>query len=226
MRPAEPEQSRAPLAMQALGGMCCCSDPQDRNQMQFANTASTDEAVQIGDGRGQPGAHMNPVMPSPQATDASTTRSLTEAEKQAEKTRLQTLVNTFAKRAVSGSPCWYIKEGTGQRMATQYRVDKSLEHLIIVNPKDPKIAEVTCPIAAIQDIYSYVEDGEQCFPADVLKSVEPTEKDLMLMVVYRNGSGKMFRFCLFEASTESRDMFLECLRILCIYAQSAPNATA
>lgn len=149
-------------------------------------------------------------------------RSLTEEEKEAEKVRLQALVNTFAKKAVRGCPCVYLKEGTGDRVKTQYRIDKSLEHLIIINAEDASHAEVTCPISAIQDIYSLVEDGAACFPTEVIKVLKPEEMELLLMVVFRNSSDKMFRFCLLEDSRESRDIFLECLRILCIYAQSAP----
>eukprot|EP00913_Durusdinium_trenchii_P012097 g11362.t1 len=50
-------------------------------------------------------------------------RSLTQEEKEAEKARLQTLVNNFAKKAVRGCPCVYFKEGTAQRFVTQYRID-------------------------------------------------------------------------------------------------------
>merc|ERR1719201_1381170 len=151
--------------------------------------------------------------------------SLTASEKEAEKARLQQLVNSFAKKAVRGCPCVYLKESTGERCSTQYRIDKSLEYLIVVSSQDTTRAEVTCPIAAIQDIYSLVEDGEGCFPAEAISKLTPEYQKMLLMVVYRSGQGgKMFRFCLLEESVDSRDTFLECLRILCIYAQSAPQA--
>lgn len=160
-----------------------------------------------------------------QNANSLSARSLSPEEKEAEKARLQQLVNSFAKKAVRGCPCVYLKESTGERCSTQYRIDKSLEYLIVVSSQDTTRAEVTCPIAAIQDIYSLVEDGEGCFPAEVVSNLKPEEQNLLLMVVYRNGHSKMFRFCLLEESPESRDTFLECLRILCIYAQSAPQAS-
>merc|ERR1719201_2663869 len=138
--------------------------------------------------------------------------SLTASEKEAEKARLQQLVNSFAKKAVRGCPCVYLKESTGERCSTQYRIDKSLEYLIVVSSQDTTRAEVTCPIAAIQDIYSLVEDGEGCFPADVVSKLKPEDQKMLLMVVYRSGQSKMFRFCLLEENAESRDTFLECLR--------------
>lgn len=153
-------------------------------------------------------------------------RSMTPSEKEAEKLRLQQLVNTFAKKAVRGCPCTYLKEvAGGDRCTTHYRIDKSLEYMIVVSNQDPNVAEVTCPVAEIQDIYSYVEDGEACFPSEVLSVLKSVELELLLMVVYRSGSDKMYRFCLLEESKESRDNFLECLRILCIYAQSAQANT-
>mmetsp|Transcript_31944 Transcript_31944/g.52659 ORF Transcript_31944/g.52659 Transcript_31944/m.52659 type:complete len:188 (+) Transcript_31944:51-614(+) len=183
-------------------GGCCCADSGDALEAQFnlplaadENTVpyvATDKRV---NGQEAPGS-------------GRSGRSLTAEEKEAEKARLQALVNNFAKKAVRGCPCVYFKEGTAQRFVTQYRIDKSLEYLILVNPKEPGVTEVTCPIAAIQDIYSMSEDGSSCFPAEV---------------VFNDSEGKLFRFCLVEESTQSRDDFLECMRILCIYAQSGPN---
>lgn len=210
---------------------CCCRESEDANQLIFQQPVSSD-VVPVAYRAGPPvtvmqqpllpdgfaeGAAQGPV-PDPNAGTQSA-RSLTPEEKEQEKARLQQLVNSFAKKAVKGCPCVYLKEGTGKRSSTQYRINKSLEHLVIENPKDPSQADVMCPIAGIQDIYSVSEDGEACFPQDVLQTLIPEEKELLLMVVYRSGQ-KQFRFCLLEASPNSRDVFLECLRILCIYAQS------
>lgn len=214
-------------------GACCCVDNTDANQIttQFSTTeengplpASANAVLVQQD---------SPLVTAPAVEQsggggsdlAYSARSLTAEQKEAEKSRLQALVNSFAKKAVKGCMCVYLKESTGEQCATQYRIDKSLEYLIVVCNQDAARAEVTCPIAAIQDIYSLAEDGEGCFPADVVAKLTPEEQKLLLMVVYRNGESKMFRFCLLEESPESRDTFLECLRILCIYAQSAPQTS-
>ncbi|CAE7357921.1 unnamed protein product, partial [Symbiodinium pilosum] len=143
---------------------------------------------------------------------ARSTRSLTPEEKEAEKVRLQGLVNNFAKKAVRGCPCVYFKEGTATRFETQYRIDKSLEYLILVNPQEPGVTEVTCPIAAIQDIYSTAEDGASCFPPEVVSALGAEDRERLLMIVFSDADGKLFRFCLVEESSESRDTFLECMR--------------
>mmetsp|Transcript_93208 Transcript_93208/g.285269 ORF Transcript_93208/g.285269 Transcript_93208/m.285269 type:complete len:223 (-) Transcript_93208:88-756(-) len=217
---------------------CCCSDASDKNSWSLHDHSTTDGLAQVQEHQagvrpyaGQVVAQQSvpqtpPVVPqqgAPPVDDGPTARSLTEEEKQAEKARLQGLVNSFAKRAVRGCPCEYIREGVAERVASQYRIDKSLELLSVHNAADPSLQEVSCPIAAIQDIYALVEDGETCFPQEVVKVLRPEERDLLLMVVYKTGD-KMFRFCILEETKDSRDIFLECLRILCIYAQSAPGA--
>jgi len=214
---------------------CCCSDSKgDRGQLNYAS--ATDEHVGVASGdtavKAYPHAEADADLagaPSvaagaqgPGADNASTGRSMTDEEREVEKTRIQGMVNAFAKKAVKGCSCIYLSEASGERAPTQYRIDRGLEYLIIMSPIDAAKAEVTCPIANIEDIYSLVEDGEGCFPPKVLDSLSPSEMELLLMVVYRGSQDKIFRFCLLEDGQESRDNFLECLRILCIYAQQAP----
>lgn len=142
-----------------------------------------------------------------------------------EKAQLRDLVNTFAKQALKGSPCEYLRESTlpgeGERYRTEYRIDRNLGHLLIMDSVNPSIPEVTCPISAIQDIYSFEEDGAECFPASAMSKLAFEERPLLLMVVYRASESKIFRFCLLEESAESRDAFLKCMRILCLYSRAA-----
>jgi len=148
-------------------------------------------------------------------------RPLTVEEREAEKARLQTLVNSFAKSAVRGRPCTYLRE-SGTRCETEYRLDRGLEYLIVgSSAEDSPVPESSCKIAGIQDIYSIAEDGSASFPREVLASLRPEEQSLLLMVVYRSRNDRLLRLCILEESSSSRDAFLECLRILCIYAQSA-----
>jgi len=150
-------------------------------------------------------------------------RSLNDDDKELEKVRLQQRVNAFAKDALKGCPCILFKGNPIERHESQYRIDKNLDHLMVMSPTDMNEAEIHCPIGDIQDIYSIVEDGPGCFPPEVIAGVaSQDEMERLLMVVYRNaGKKNLVRFCILEGSCESRDAFLECLRILCIYAQSA-----
>merc|ERR1719265_1663371 len=153
----------------------------------------------------------------------TSTRSLSPQEKEAEKVRLQNLVNGFVRNAAQGLPCTYLKEVTGERAVTRYFLDKRLENLVVVAAGDAAVAEVRCPISSIQDIYCLVEDGVGCFPPKVISPLTKEEQALLLMVVYRSDkkrSGDTHRFCLLADTIADRETFLECLRILCIYTQT------
>lgn len=149
--------------------------------------------------------------------------SLTPEQKEAEKVRLQELVSVFVRSAAKGCQCTYIKEDTGERCITCYFLDKCLEHLIVVAAGDATVAEVRCPVNAIQDIYCFVEDGVSCFPTKMVRSLSAEEQSLLMMVVYRSERGGNHRFCLLADSCTERDNFLECLRVLCVYIQSIAN---
>ncbi|CAE8703476.1 unnamed protein product, partial [Polarella glacialis] len=201
---------------------CCCVAAQDPHQLSF--TLATDERVSYRPSDGPPGAarvpltsspRMNretPFAPDPDAQlSARSALSLSADEKEKEKARLQALVNSFIKKAVRGYPCVYLREGSAERIETQYRIDKNLEYLIVVSLKDSAQAEVTCPISMIQDIYCFAEDGASCFPPEVVEALWPGEPELLLMVVFANNDGKLYRFCILAESKATRDEFLECI---------------
>lgn len=164
------------------------------------------------------------MLAPPEETDDSLGKTMTAEEKEAEKVRLQQLVNAFVRNAAKGCPCTYLKEVSGERSVTRYFLDKRLEHLVVVAAHDTTVAEVRCPIGAIQDIYCLTEDGVGVFPAKVVQPLTQEEQQLLLMVVYRSDRGGTHRFCLLLDTPDSRDNFLECLRILCIYTQSLQSA--
>ena len=152
----------------------------------------------------------------------STARSTRSHEaRQAERSRLQTLLQDFAKKTVQGCPCVYFKEGTSERSLTRYRMDRLLETLMLMNGQDPGQLELSCPVTAIQDIYTMVEDGPSPFPPEVVAALQPEEKDQLLMIVFNDADQKgAHHLCMAQESAKSRDDFLECMRILSIYAQS------
>lgn len=213
---------------------CCCSAAKDPGQLSFRPSAGDEHVAAASDMRVPASAEKRAVQSAPAGaprapeilTGSARSMSMTEEEKDEEKSRIQEMVNRFAKGALVGCPCICIREGSGERVATKYRINKSLEYLVILSVRDVERAEITCPIADVQDIYSYVEDGESCFPPAVIAALGPQELELLLMVVYHSDGDRVLRFCLMERCIESRDTFLECLRILCIYAASARNRRA
>jgi len=147
-------------------------------------------------------------------------RQRSSEDETVEKARLQSLVDSFAKKAVRGCPCTHLDDRRGERTEALYRIDKSLRHLTLL-AKDDRRVIAECPIQEIQDIY-LLDDGEECFPPDVVKRLKPHERELLLMVVHGSSQTKVFSFCMMEESRESRDKFLESLRVLSIYAVHAP----
>jgi len=140
----------------------------------------------------------------------------------AEKARLQSLVDSFTKGAVRGRPSAHVDDRKGKRTETLYRIDRNLRHLTLLARDDRRVI-AECPIKDIQDIY-LLEDGEECFPPQAVRAVEPHERELLLMLVHGGSQEKVFSFCMLEESRESRDNFLESMRVLNIYAANAPAA--
>ncbi|CAK9022651.1 unnamed protein product [Durusdinium trenchii] len=146
--------------------------------------------------------------------------------RQAEKSRLQALLKDFAKSATNaGCPCVYFKEGTWERAdRALYRMDNLLQTLMLISGQGPQQLEVTCPITAIEDIYCMAEDGPSYFPPEVVAALTPEEKEQLLMIVFSDADAKFVRLCLAQESRQSRDDFLECMRILSVYAQSQTDS--
>eukprot|EP00435_Cladocopium_sp_Y103_P033810 s1924_g8.t1 len=165
------------------------------------------------------------ALTSGKSSDALPSSSKGQA-REAEKSRLQTLLRDFAQKAVKGCPCVYFKEGTSERSVARYRMDRLLETLMLVNGQDPNQLEVSCPVVAIQDIYTMVEDGPSHFPPEVVAALKPEEKDHLLMIVFKDASQKFAHLCIAQESKQSCEDFLECMRILSIYAESKAKAPA
>jgi hypothetical protein len=144
-------------------------------------------------------------------------------EAEAEKRRLQGLVHTFAKKAYKGIPCTYLDVLGEKRVKTTYKINKVLTHLTIMSSDKSDSAEVVCPIASIQDVYSLEEDGPSVFPRDLIKMLKPGEEERLLMFVCNTDKDKWIKICFLEESRESKNSLLECLRILCLYAITTPT---
>jgi hypothetical protein len=144
---------------------------------------------------------------------------------------LQDKIRDFAKKAVKGCPCAILSKSTGGRQQGEYFFDERLEHLIVAPARSmwgsSKEPTDRINIGTIQDIY-VIEDGEDCFPREILATLRPAERELVFVVVYsRGGERGTATCCLLEKTRECRDALLECLRVLCIsMAVPAPQAAA
>lgn len=143
-------------------------------------------------------------------------------EKQSEKDRLAELTSNFARQAVKGMKCTFMQDGGDTCIQTQYRVTQGLDSLLVMSPSQADKVLIACPLALIQDVYTYMEDGPAPFQGEWLRKVDAAgfNRDMLLMIVYSHATGLQAesRFCLLLEGRERRDTFLECLRILCVYA--------
>lgn len=141
-------------------------------------------------------------------------------QREKEKQRLQRMVNDFVKSAVPGQPCTFLDAAEDTRTASIYRVTKNLLSFYVVEAEGTKV-KFKCQIAEIQDVYSFSADGSASFDPVVVEMASEQDRELLLLVVCMDGS----RLYMLETSPEQRDTLLECLRILCVYAQQTKDAT-
>lgn len=149
-----------------------------------------------------------------------------QARSTEEKHRLQVAVTAFVRAAVKGYPVTFLKFGglgePVQKVPCTFRVDKSLTQLRLTGDD----VSVNCNLASIQDIYHVEEDGKSAFPSALTKSLTEEEQTLLLKVYHKPRGDKLEFFCMIEENLESKHRLLECLRILCIYAQNGGGSGA
>jgi len=167
-----------------------------------------------------PGMAAQAVYASPAPWGGSAQDERTVEDKQVEKSRLRQMVDTFVKKALKGCPCVYFEPDTNRRIPTYYKLQPDLSGLCVMSSINKLLPLVTCPLGSIEDIFACAEDGESAFPSAVLSHLDASEKERLLQVSH---SGSQ-TFTFLEETVESRDMLLECLRILCIYAQATKKA--
>mmetsp|Transcript_90878 Transcript_90878/g.261879 ORF Transcript_90878/g.261879 Transcript_90878/m.261879 type:complete len:223 (-) Transcript_90878:277-945(-) len=204
---------------------CCCADGATDNQLSYAQGGGDDAVVPAMVGvNALPAVSVSKTGSSdseaaPAATPSPAASGQQPSDREAEKARLQKLVNSFVKNALKGYKCFYVDEASGDKKAAVYRIPKTLETLTITGSEDGAPTLFNCRIAEVQDVYCLAEDGETCFDPKVIKAATQADRELLLLLILKNGT----RLCMMEETTTSRDTFLECLRILCIYAQAAAS---
>mmetsp|Transcript_28120 Transcript_28120/g.70635 ORF Transcript_28120/g.70635 Transcript_28120/m.70635 type:complete len:210 (-) Transcript_28120:472-1101(-) len=120
-----------------------------------------------------------------------------------------------ASSAAAGRKCTLLSERTGARTAGEYVVEAESLQLTVRATGSSERPEVLhrCPLMQIEDIYT-VEDGEDCFPQEVIDSLQSEEKDGLFMIVHvvDDPNAEAAQLCLVEASRSDRDNLLEHLK--------------
>mmetsp|Transcript_103148 Transcript_103148/g.220625 ORF Transcript_103148/g.220625 Transcript_103148/m.220625 type:complete len:307 (+) Transcript_103148:69-989(+) len=144
------------------------------------------------------------------------------AADEAKKTGLQDQVPHFLVKAMKGCECTYIPDGSSERVSADYFIDRSLGLLSVIPKRASSCAshpqargeKVSIPLDAIQDVY-LIDDGESCFPSEVIAALRPYEREALFMIVYGSDPQAMSSCCMLDTSRENRNLFLESLRVLC-----------
>merc|ERR1712232_1015084 len=136
-----------------------------------------------------------------------------------EKARLEALVCAFTSRALKGCPCTCLQDATGKRAATRYRIDKELRNFTFEASGRILKKGVKVPLNGIENIYSIEKDGVSVFPTNIIQVIQPSEYELLLMVIFRTDGDKLVKLCFLEESAACRETSHVCLNILKDYVQ-------
>jgi len=113
-----------------------------------------------------------------------------------------------------GRKCWHISEKTGLRNEVEYRVDVKSGQLVLKMIRSSGRQDMlSFPIMSIEDIFT-IEDGEDCFPAPLMKSLSAEERAGLFIIEYTHDDGTSIQrvgVYLVEASRSARDELLQCL---------------
>jgi len=203
----------AMVALLGIGGKtCCCAQAPNSEAVDYVSR--TDRSPSPAPKGG------SALAEAPVAKEARKARKGQQDDSTAkERQKAQELVTGFVKKTVKGCPCILLRGSNAEPLPASYKIDRELKSFSIL--RGAEAAELVCRLDTIQDIYHVEEDSTCPFPPEVISKLRPTELDRLLMVYHTGTGGKVSHFCILEASRKARDDFLQCMRILCIYAQNA-----
>merc|ERR1719373_233020 len=150
------------------------------------------------------------------------------------------MVESFALSATTvGRRCTLLAPAPGGgRRPAMYFLDADLSSLVFSEPKEAgpttgirspdDLKSLTilarAKLCAVEDIRSFEEDGESCFPPEVLANVSPEEQVRLVLVAHRTAQGMCSIFFLDE-SFATGAAFKEGLGVLVALAPELPPTT-
>jgi len=123
----------------------------------------------------------------------------------------------FVTSAARGRKCTCLSEAGGERTEAEYLVEADSARLVVQRvSRAGRLETEVCPVLSIEDIFT-IDDGEECFPPEVMESLTWEEKTRFFMIVYASSddpAADPINLCLLEASRSARDDLLDHLRNL------------
>mmetsp|Transcript_101039 Transcript_101039/g.253372 ORF Transcript_101039/g.253372 Transcript_101039/m.253372 type:complete len:196 (+) Transcript_101039:93-680(+) len=182
---------------------CCCTT-EDRNQIRV-EALHSDEVVTSFSIFDEPPMR-KPTLLTSRPTSAmevgKSRQRLADAEKEGSVDFLTSLVK--------GRRCKHLSEKTFARMEVEYYVDATRAQMVMKTVGDRQPKMMACPVKSIEDIYT-INDGDDCFPKQVMELLTPQEKVGLFMIVHTtdNPFAEVGRVLLIEDSESSRDSLLQ-----------------
>jgi len=197
-------------------GACCCSDEKKSAIVDLAAPTTEEHSAAYGYATGEGDGE---VAEWPAQERAASPASAGQKDEASEKARLTGLVGEFAKQAVVGYHCMTFDEMSGEQSECVYWLHSNLELLTVSPNMESEEVLKNIPVASIRDIYSHCGDGPAPFPQPVLAALSPAERFLLVMVVFEGAKGTE-KFTFQEQSPQALQTFLECMRVLVVYARA------
>jgi hypothetical protein len=100
--------------------------------------------------------------------------------------KVKGIVSSFARQAVNGSPCKYVSDGVV--IPACYLLDRELDNLTVVATGEAFEQILTAPLTAVEDIYSFSDQGSSAFTTDAFSDLDVDARNLLVMVRLRSSS--------------------------------------
>lgn len=177
------------------------------------------------------------VVPSVGAEDQP--QSMLQDDKEEERKRLRELMREFVSRGMKGVQVELMDEATGALIPATYIIDERLQNVMFssgsggalgsdaVSAGSPTGAQVppeelartaaaderSVAFAEVKEVIR-ASEADSRIPPEVFMSLSAEQRARFIMVIYTTEDKKQQQFCFLEASSNDRQRFVTCMRIL------------
>jgi len=237
-----------------LGGCCQCeSTKQPKEQIEFP--VALDEGIQgeelvrtkdfainnmfpapaAQDKDGQKGASGGKLSPttstrSPSANDGSQSgrsSEMDEEERVAEKARLQAMVKSFSREAISGVQFRMVQSPEGPTAVSTYLQAKLfLDRHLATFTVEGGGKQLMIPLVDVMEAYSYDDLRTDHPESQIGKDLQKEDHSSAVFIQHKAPGMPVQWLCLIAADEEAQERFVTCIKILQLYSVKAQAANA
>jgi hypothetical protein len=173
---------------------------------------------------------VSPLITSTTAPDSERAKSMDDDERQAQKSRLNAVLKSFARAGYLGLDCKLFRNPSGAKGTNEYAdikffLDAGLENIVInENGND----DLMIPVLDVTNVYSYAELTENIRNSHVAGDMQEEQHGSAVFIKHQAPTFQKQEhwLCLVLPDVASRARFLICLRILCLHARASMTETS